>query len=76
MSDRPACSPTELAILRGTLKLALVTLAAAEQARSARAVQMLVADAAAGLRIGLQLAKENADGTSHRSNSGCARRGR
>lgn len=54
--------PTEAIILSGTLKMALLTLAQAQQTRSAKVARMLVADAAAGLRVGLQLAKEEADG--------------
>jgi hypothetical protein len=49
---------TEAAILRGTLKMALLTLQTASAARSERARKLLVADAIDGLRIGLDIARE------------------
>lgn len=51
-------SAAEATILRGTLKSVLLTLQAASGARSEEARKMLVEDALAGLRIGLDLARE------------------
>lgn len=55
-------SHTEALILRGALKLALVTLAAAQETRSPSVARRLAQDAAEGLRIGLEMAEENRDG--------------
>ncbi len=48
-------------MLSGTIRLALVTLAAAQQTLSPRAARKLTEDAATGLRIGLEIAQEAAD---------------
>jgi hypothetical protein len=49
---------TEATILRGTLKMALLTLQAASAARSELARKLLIEDAIDGLRIGLDIVRE------------------
>lgn len=58
---------TEATILRGTLKSVLLTLQTAAGARSERACKLLVEDALAGLRIGLDLAREEGGMTDRES---------
>lgn len=48
-------------MLKGAIKLALITLAAAQQTLSPRAARKLTEDAAKGLRIGLEIAQESRD---------------
>lgn len=53
---RPRSS--EAVLLSGAIKLALATLAAAQQTSSLEAARKLTRDAAEGLRIGLEMAQE------------------